>query len=786
MILGPGRSFVRATIMTVMLTMMLFTVFLGIYIVLLDYHEFQNDIVRIRQTSLDARKEQIKNEVQRIIRFIEYEQRYHPDMGTNVREEIANWTNRISFGNGGYIFILREDGMVLSGPDRGTDLLHSGSPEGARIFNDLKKAAEKSEFIEYNMHRGDWTKQYRKLSYVEIAPSWRWIVGAGVFLDDIEKEVDAKRQELWATVRMHLAAVSLVLLIIVLSLHVAFVFLTKWANRIIVAFLSFFDEASTRSVRIDPNSFYFKEMARLAEAANRMVEERGRFERVISEEKERLTVTLASIGDGVITTDTDGRIVLLNGAAEQMTGWHSADAAGLPLDAVFRIVMERTRKPAVDPVKKVLESGRVEELANSTMLIARDGRELIIEDSAAPIRDRDGRIIGVVLVFRDNTQKRQYEEETRRAQRIESLGLLAGGIAHDFNNYLTGILGSISLSRYLVDPGHKMHEVLAKAEQATIRAKHLTGQLLTFAKGGHPVRRPVDIRKVLNECVSFSLAGTAVKADIFFADDLLTLTADEGQLAQLFNNLLLNAVQAMKGSGSVMIRVRNAQGGELAGRLGPGQYIAVTVTDTGSGITAEHLPHIFDPYFTTKSDGTGLGLAVAYSILSRHGGVVTVDSTVGQGTTFTIYLPVEADAAPVVDRAEEPLKKGTGRVLVMDDDELIRQTLGSMLRYLGYDTTLVPDGREAVERYRRAMAEKRPFDLVILDLTVPGGMGGEETIAELKKIDPQVRAVVSTGYSNSPVAAQYERYGFVGFIPKPYNVEDIGRIMAAVGVERPV
>ncbi|HOW50711.1 MAG TPA: cache domain-containing protein [bacterium] len=780
MIFELKRSFVRTTIMTVMLTMVALTLLLGAYIFLLDYQGFKNDIERIRHESLESRKEQIKNEVQRIVRFIEFGQHYHPDCGGEVKEEMANWANSVSFGNGGYIFILREDGMVLSGPDRGTDLLQSGYPEGVKVFNDLKKAAEKSEFIEYKMHRGDWTKQFRKLSYVEIAPSWRWIVGAGIFLDDIDKEVEAKRQELWGTVRMHLLTVLAVLIIIVFSVHVVFVFFTKWVNRVINAFLSFFENAATRSVRMSPESFYFSEMSRLAESANRMIDERSRFERAISEEKERLAVTLASIGDGVITTDTDGRIVLLNAAAEQMTGWHSADAVGLPLDAVFRIVMERTRKPAVDPVKKVLESGRVEALANSTMLLARDGRELIIEDSAAPIRDRDGRIIGVVLVFRDNTQKRQYEEETRRAQRIESLGLLAGGIAHDFNNYLTGIMGSLSLSKYLADPGHKMHEVLAKAEQATIRAKHLTGQLLTFAKGGHPVRRPVDIRKVLNECVSFSLAGSPIRADVLFADDLRVLTADEGQLMQLFNNLLINAVQAMNGVGTVMIRARNAQGGEMAGRLGPGQYIAVTVADTGPGIAPEHLAHIFDPYFTTKPDGTGLGLAVAYSILSRHGGVVTVDSTVGQGTTFTVFLPIEADAAPLAESRAEEVRTGSGRVLVMDDDEVIRQTIGSMLRYLGYDPVLVPDGREALERYRRALEERQPFDLVILDLTVPGGMGGEEAIGELKKLDPQVRAVVSTGYSHSPVTAQYERYGFVGILPKPYNIEDIGRLAASL------
>ncbi len=781
MIFKLKRSFVRMTIMSVMLTMMVFTIILGAYTVGLDYAAYKSDAVEFREKSIQLRKEQIKREVQRVVRFVEFGQHYHPDCGSDIKTEMANWANGITFGNGGYIFILQEDGMVLAGPDRGMNLLKAGYSDMDGLYRKFAEAVTKGgDFIEYDMHRGDWKERYRKLSYVEMIPSWRWVIGAGIYLDDIEKEVEQQRQALWEKVRHHLAVFLGALFLIVLLLHVAFVFVSKRVERIIASFLSFFERAATRNIRIEPGGFYFSELSRLAESANRMIEERGRFERAISEEKERLAVTLASIGDGVITTDTGGHIVLLNGAAEQITGWRNADAAGLPLDAVFRIVDERTRQTAIDPVRKVLESGEVEALADATLLLARDGREVVIEDSAAPIRDRDGNIVGAVLVFRDNTRKRQYEEETRRSQRIESLGLLAGGIAHDFNNYLTGILGSISLSRYLVDPGHKMHEVLAKAEQATLRAKHLTGQLLTFAKGGHPVRRPVDIRKVLDECVSFSLAGSAVKADILFADDLRVLTADEGQLTQLFNNLLINAVQAMKGNGSLMLRVRNAQGGEMAGRLGPGQYIAVTVADTGPGIAPEHLAHIFDPYFTTKPDGTGLGLAVAYSILSRHGGVVTVDSTVGQGTTFTVFLPVEADAAPLSESRAEEVRTGSGRVLVMDDDELIRQTLGSMLRYLGYDPVLVPDGREAIERYRRAMAERLPFDLVILDLTVPGGMGGEEAIGELKKLDPQVRAVVSTGYSHSPVTAQYERYGFVGILPKPYNIEDIGRLAASL------
>ncbi|MGB5985228.1 MAG: PAS domain S-box protein [Desulfobacterales bacterium] len=500
----------------------------------------------------------------------------------------------------------------------------------------------------------------------------------------------------------------------------------------------------------------------------------------LAAEKERLAVTLRSIGDAVITTDREGRIVLMNPIAEDLTGWKEAKALGRPLPEVFRIISETTRQPRTNPVATVLETGRITALANHTVLIAKDGREFLIADSGAPILDHAGEIIGVVLVFRDTTDRQLMEKELLKMEKLKSLGVLAGGIAHDFNNFLSGIIGNVSLAKLLIQSGSPGARELDEMEKAAVRAKDLTQQLLTFSKGGDPVKCTTRIAELVRESTRFALRGSNVGCDYQINSDLRLAEVDEGQIAQVLHNLMINADQAMPDGGVVSIKGRNVT--LSAGNpylLEAGDYIQISVQDQGLGIKAEHLKKVFDPYFTTKQKGSGLGLAVAYNIIAKHNGKLTVTSQLGEGATFTILLPA-CEGTRIGDRRDSrEILTGEGRILIMDDEDFIRNLAEAMLKRMGYQVALAPDGEAAVAMYREAHEAGKTFDAVVLDLTVPGGMGGKEAIGHLRALDPEVRAIVSSGYSNDPVMANYAEYGFCGAVKKPYLIQEMSRAINA-------
>ncbi len=504
----------------------------------------------------------------------------------------------------------------------------------------------------------------------------------------------------------------------------------------------------------------------------------------LAEERERLGVTLASIGDAVIATDRDGRVTLMNAVARTLTGWEPEEAVGRPLSEVFAIFSEKTGLRARDPVDKVLETGRIVGLANHTALEARDGTRRSIADSAAPIRARDGTTVGVVLVFRDVTQEQRLERELAKASKLESIGVLAGGIAHDFNNILTSISANVSLADRRVGAEHPAHDRLAAAQVACSRARELTRQLLTFSRGGAPIRTATSVGAVLLESCGFALQGSPVRAHFDVPEDTWPVDADPGQIAQVIHNIALNASQAMPDGGNLRVSVTNVELDETSWiPLPAGCYVRVALADDGPGIEPENAGRVFDPFFTTKPSGSGLGLATAYSIVKRHDGHLLVDSVPGRGTTFTLYLPV-AEAIPAVEPVPEPVPPGRGRVLVMDDDDAIRDLAVECLAELGYECEAASEGGEAVERFLAAQAQGRPFDVVMLDLTVPGGMGGRETLRRLRERFPDVRAIVSSGYSNDPIMACHAEHGFAGVLQKPFVLDDIARILREILPER--
>jgi len=506
------------------------------------------------------------------------------------------------------------------------------------------------------------------------------------------------------------------------------------------------------------------------------ITERRRALAELATEKEQLSVTLRSIGEGVVSTDAEGRIVLMNRLAEAFTGWTQEEARGRTLQEVFRVLHGRTRQPLENLVRKVVSGQELAEPGSDAVLISRDGSGRAISGSGAPIRNQGGEVLGAVLVFRVVTEKRRMETELLRAQNLESLGVLAGGIAHDFNNILTGILGNVNLARILTGPGHEAFPRLEDAENAVAMAKRLAHQLLTFSRGGAPVKKLCSVARLVEEAANLAVRGSSVKCELHLPGDLDPVEVDRGQMHQVFNNLVINAVQSMPRGGLVKIRAENARLTPSSGvPLPPGAYVRIRVKDTGEGISPENVPRVFDPYFTTKQKGTGLGLASAYSIVKKHGGHITVDSAVGGGTTFTLYLPAREGGDPVGDPRPEACVPGQGRILVMDDEEVVRDIVHQMLRHLGYEVTLARDGPEAVELFSQAAASGRPFHLAILDLTVQGGWGGVETVRVLRRIEPGMKAIVASGYSQDPVMADFRGYGFCGVIRKPFRIDELSR-----------
>ena len=511
------------------------------------------------------------------------------------------------------------------------------------------------------------------------------------------------------------------------------------------------------------------------------ITESRRVSAALAAETERLAITLRSIGEGVIVTDTAGKIILLNKMAEHLCGRTQATALGCAITEVFHILHGKARATAEDPVSQVLGAEGVIELVNRQAILTRDGIERSIAYSCSPISNAESKIIGTVLVFRDITEEQRTADELLRAGKLESVGILAGGIAHDFNNIMTAVIGNLSLAKMFAHPGDKIYVRLEEAEKASLRTKDLTQQLLTFSKGGAPVKATASIGELIQGSSDFALHGSNVRGEFTLPAELWAVEVDQGQFSQVMHNLVINAMQAMPDGGTVEVRAQNTHLDAKQGLpLTPGRYVRVSVADHGIGIKPEHLSKIFDPYFTTKETGNGLGLATSYSIIKKHDGLITVESTPGVGTAFHVFLPASHKAVPPPPPPTSEPVSGHGRILVMDDEAIIRQLTMTVLAHLGYEVETVADGAACIQAYTEARDAGRPFTALIMDLTIPGGMGGKEAIKRLREIDPHVRAIVSSGYSSGPEMANFRQHGFRGMVAKPYKIEELAKALQAV------
>ncbi len=496
-------------------------------------------------------------------------------------------------------------------------------------------------------------------------------------------------------------------------------------------------------------------------------------------EKERLSTTLKSITDGVITTDAKGDIEMMNSAAEAITGWRQVDASAKSIDQVLRIIEEKSGRLVSNPVHEIIKSGTMIEFAHDIVLIDRLNYRKNIEAAGAPIKDRDGHNYGAVFVVRDTTDKLKMEADILKAKKIESLGVFAGGIAHDFNNLLTAIIGNISLARMTASENESVAQILEDAEKVSLRARELTTQLLTFSRGGLPVKKLTSLHSLLTDTANFVLSGSNAKPEFHLPADLCNVEIDKIQISQVVHNLILNARQAMPEGGVIAISAENIElnEGDVV-NLRKGNYVKITISDQGIGIPEENIQNIFDPYFTTKPLGSGLGLAITYSIVKKHEGHITVKSEQGKGTDIAVFLPASEKVCFDVQSPAPVAQVRGGRLLLMDDEEIVLDVTEKMLTKLGYTVTRAKTGEEAVLLYGAATQAREPFDIVIMDLTIPGGMGGKRAIEAIRKIDPSVKAVVSSGYSNDPVMANYREYGFSGVVVKPFRFDELAEVLS--------
>ncbi len=525
-------------------------------------------------------------------------------------------------------------------------------------------------------------------------------------------------------------------------------------------------------------NFVFDEAGRLLSVNGfaHDITERKRAEDQLHKSEQRFRELADSLPQTVFETDLDGRLTYVNRTALTMFGYTPEEVAkGVTvIDVIAPQDRERAGRNMLDRMRGE-RAGHQEYTA-----LRKDGSTFPATVHSTPIV-RDGRPVGLRGILIDLTDRKLFEAELVKMEKLESIGILAGGIAHDFNNILTGIFGNLSLAKTRLSPADQIYKWIDETEKASFHARDLTQQLLTFAKGGSPVRKVVPLEPLIRNSSTFAARGANVKVDINFTEKLRPVEVDEGQIGQVISNLVINACQAMANGGTVSVIASNCTiAADQAPPLPAGDYVCVQVRDQGIGIPAEHLPNIFDPYFTTKQQGSGLGLAVAYSVVKNHGGHIEVTSTLGTGTTFTVYLPASEKDVAAPPRAAGSVVTGRGRVLIMDDEEIVRSVVGSMLTELGYEVAYSKDGSEAVRLYREAMAGNSGFDVVIMDLTVPGGMGGRDAVRELAAIDPQVKAIVSSGYSNDPIMSDFRSYGFVDVVKKPFHFQELSETLYRV------
>jgi two-component system cell cycle sensor histidine kinase/response regulator CckA len=510
------------------------------------------------------------------------------------------------------------------------------------------------------------------------------------------------------------------------------------------------------------------------------ISERKKNEEKLRRSDEFIRSILDNVDEGFLVIDPEYKIVAANKAYCSQVKEPCEQIIGRKCFSVSHRSLTPCHEEGEEcAVRRVFETGEAQVAIHRHP--DREGM-IYVETKAFPLKDAGGQVISVVETITNITEKYLLEEERLRTQKLEAIGTLAGGIAHDFRNLLQGVFGYISMAKQS-DDRKAANAMLEEAEKALKMSVDLTSQLLTFSKGGKPAKERLELQPLIENSVRFALSGSHSDYRFTYDHDLWPVDADAGQIWQVIQNIVLNANEAMPEGGTVRVVARNLdlRSGENPILPDGGKFVSIAIADSGTGIPQQYLTRIFDPYFTTKQKGSGLGLATSYSIIRNHGGMIDAKSRAGKGSTFSICLPAsEVEVEKKAFQTPAPVAGRQGRILVMDDEEVVRLVVATMLESLGHEVTCAADGEDAIEKFIQARESGRPFDAVILDLTVKGNMGGEQAAAKLRETDPGARIIVSSGYSDSQVVSDYRSYGFAASLNKPFTIEALRDTLSAL------
>ena len=682
-------------------------------------------------------------------------------------EKINDLVDAARFGKKGYAWIITEQGIMLAHPKpehRGTDIMairkkafpDFGWSELEGIVNRMKYGEEGIGTYQSAWWTEEKLKIVRKLtafSPINIREGRElWSIGVSLSYDEIAGPI--KRNAL----NNFIGAGSLLL---VFSIGGIILYRTQ-----------------RKSAEMEIIARSAAEQRVLNEKLQSEIIERKKSEEIAYKYDHRFARMLEVAEDAVVSMDEKQRIIIFNKGAERVFGYTADEIIGKSIEV---LIPERFRLNHSVNVKNYgkseMNSLRLNSRHSELFGIRKNGEEFRAEISISKFIEDDKWIFTAIVS--DITNRIEMEAEAAKAQKLESVGILAGGIAHDFNNILTAIMGNTQLAMMLSTGNDKVYDRLKTVEMASIRAKDLTQQLLTFSKGGRPVKNTASIIELVKDSTKFALTGSNIKAKYDFAVNLWYVDIDVGQINQVVNNIVINAQQAMPDGGVLEVSAKNITEDESKDItfLKYKRYVQISIEDSGIGVSPDALKKIFDPYYTTKQKGSGLGLASSYSIIKNHGGHITATSELNVGTTFNIFLAASLNM-PVKneDERNQPIV-GNGRILVMDDDEMVSDFANKMLTIVGYNVECAKDGNEAIETYLKRKEEGNPFDVVLMDLTVPGDMGGKEAIKKLHEIEPEAKAVVYSGYSNDPVLANFKQYGFKGVVTKPFEIRDMNEVL---------
>jgi len=764
------------------------------------YENFQEHCADVRQRYINDQKQMIKHEVERIVQTINAERTrigttgvddFVDDKEDQLKKNFLERIARIRFGpeQKGYIFVVSYDGIGIMCDVQqdlvGKNIWEVTDPDGIKVTQEERKAAEKpqGDFIYYSWPKAPTEMVAKKVTFVKGIPAWEWIIGAGVYLDDVENEIAALQANMYALLKKSIRNSILAVVGVFLLLVLMYKWLSRKLKKDVDVFVNFFEQAARSDEPIDINRVRFSEFRKLAGYANEMVSERCLAEEALRKNNEQLELVVKGSNIGWWDWDMPSGNEIYNEILPELLGYH--------LDEITPHIDWWEGKIHPDDLEKIgtdLQDhfdGKTDFYMNEHRLLTKSGEWRWFADHGKVVkREHDGTPVRMIGTLRDITTRKLAEQELQQVERLRSVGTLAGGIAHDFNNFLMGLFGNISMAKEDLPEGHSSLEFLKQAEKCMNRATRLTNRLLTFAKGSEPIREQVSLTSLVEEVISFDLSGSNVKPIFEQAENLWLADVDPGQIQEVFSNLTINADQAMPDGGHLYITMNNMDvTEETMPGLNPGKYIQIIVRDEGTGISQKHLHRIFEPYYTTKQTGSGLGLAASYSIITKHGGYISAESDIAKGTTFTLYLPALEEPQHQEMEQKEPdhqcLKK-PARILVMDDDEMVSRIFKVSLERNGFNVENATNGQQTLEMYKQAMDEGNPFDAVIMDLTIPGGMGGEEAIKELLKMNSEACAIVSSGYADDPVMANYGDYGFKGGVVKPCSVKKLLEVVHQV------